>query len=366
MRVAWLVLIVGILAGGSTVASAEDSSQEIHFGTPGPWQTITFADDHVRATLTFRDAPDRDHNVGPGAEPPSISAGTLSMLVRGVHHRYDLSEILANRVARVELSADSEGACGADRALSRVGDYLVVQAILTGKGCKPIANFIELQTGEIAQPVAYDPRWLHRFDPTPEHLSGTYARVLRVEAVATTSVENYGVNNGRRQPWRFLIVHVADATFRDRVLQIDEDQINADGPIILSPGSRVLIAPITAFADFRLFGAGPEMSVVQPSLADEARHDASQTPTPHDDERAIRRGLWLDWSNDAANRGDFAGAVSALATTRTYEDSATYGPDETQMLTQCRRLLVRVNAGAITSKAASAMFFNGCVPSPKR
>jgi hypothetical protein len=361
MRAAWLAL-VALLVGTSTMASSADATRFIDFGTPGPPQTIAFADDEVHATLTYRIAPDRSSRTGPAAVSPSISAGTLTIVMNNGRRTYDLAEILANREERVVFPVDPHGSCGADRALSRSGGYLVVEAIITGKGCEPTATFVELQTGQVAQPVVFDPRWLHRFDPTPEQLTGTYATVVRTEAVSTTLRD---WQSGARMPWQFLIVHVADAMSGDRPLQIDRAPVNAGGPIPLSAGSRVLIAPITAMADYRLFAAGPATRILQPSLADEARYDALQTPTPHDDEREIRRGLWLDWSDDAAYRGDFAGAVSALAMMLRYDDSS-YAPGEAQMLAQCRKLLARVNAGAVTAKAASAMFTNGCVPLPQR
>jgi len=361
-----LALALGLIgvAAGIHAGSAEPARQ-IDFGPAGPLQTITYEDADARASLAYRIAPDRDDNTGPAAVSPSISSGTLTLVVHGTTRMYDLSEILANHEQRVVLPVDPLGSCGADRPLSRSGDYLVVQSILTGKGCEPMATFIELRTGSVAQPGVYDPRWLHRFDPTPERLSGTDATMIRTEPVTTTRRElESGPGPGARRPWRFLIVHVVDATSHDRLLEIDEEPVVATVPITLSPGSHVLLAPVTAFADELLFAAGPETRIIQPSLADEARYDALQTPTPHGAERAIRRGLWLNWADDAAYRGDFAGAVSALAMMLSYDDNASFAPGEAHMLAQCRRLLARVNAGAISARAAAATYSNGCLPTP--
>jgi hypothetical protein len=150
-----------------------DFLAQIVFGPLGASQTRVFRDLVVQAEIRYRIADDKLYGGGAAGPPPSVAAGTLSVVIGGRHRIYDLAAILPLRSRHINLPAGASGECGALQPLTRRFNYLAIEVVVDGGGCVPAAAFIDLKTGQIAQSTVVDHRWHHQFLAAPTDFSGT-------------------------------------------------------------------------------------------------------------------------------------------------------------------------------------------------
>ncbi len=334
----------------------------IVIGQPGPAHHISFRDASLRATITYRMMPSPYR--GEADPGPSVADGTLTIESHGRRRTYDLSTIVPIRQASIFFAEHppNEG-CGIARTLSHRGHYLAIESMITGKGCAPVASFIDVITGEPAEFVVVDHHWAHRFDVQPMHFVG---EPYRIDDAERLSIEAARWNpNGQTTivPWRFVLFHASGSNGRPRLFAYA-----ADGDLSpISPGSDAL--PTLGSTVAIGLNRAPDRSVLRwfdgeriifLSDGDEQRFARLQTPTPTHDVRAIKRGEWLDAADDDAFHGHFLDAVEALRTMLTFEDDPGLAAGEREQLRQCDALAAAVRYGNVTERAASALFSNGC------
>jgi hypothetical protein len=249
--------------------------------------------------------------------------------------------------------------------LTRRGSYLAIEAVLAQKGCAPLAAFIDLTNGQVAENVVLDHAWDHRFDAHPENFAGQPYRVTQAERVLLTQAAFKG-NDGTPTmlPWPFALIHATDAEHETHLFAYCTD--------CSFPWSAPRSEALPSIGSVLSAGASrnyPDRSVVRffdaervlfLSPEDERRYAALQTPTPPDSERGVRRNMWFDAADDDAYNGNFSAAVQDFRTMLSYENDARLYASEAQMLRQCEALAAKVRAGQITAKTAGTLFPNGC------
>jgi hypothetical protein len=336
----------------------------ISFGAPGPVQHRDFSDSTVRATMTFRISPDRYLSGGDAGVSPSISSGNLTIAFAGRTRIYDLTQIFPIREERIiEPEAPPAYGCGMTQTLSRRGGYLVIEAVLAQKGCAPLAAFVDLKTGVVAEPLVIDYAWDHRFDARPEHFDGRPFRVRHAETV-TLTMADWGSTPPQMRPWPFVLLDATDEDARAHVFAYClacSFPAPADGSESLpTAGSTVLVGMSRNVPDRSVLRYYDGERVLFLGESDELRYDARQTPTPPEIERRVRRNTWFQEADDDAASGRFLDAVRAFATMLTFEDDAALEPSESKTLLRCERLAARVRAGVLSATAASSRFTSGC------
>lgn len=357
-RLVLALLALGCALPCTTYAQTHSRPATIDFGPLGPVQRQVFADNRVRATITYRIAHDRQNDGGPGGATPSIAVGTLTVITGGTRRAYDLARVLPIRDNHVLLASGPKESCYAAEGLSRSGNYLVIEAIPAQKGCSRMAVFVEFRTGEVAKEVIFNPAWVHRFDPRPERSAGKYLTVVRTEHVTAIGARFDTADVEIPDTWKFIVVHTIAHDKTPHTFLIDVDyELNVDGrAIVVRPGSRVFVGSFDAGEEQNLYEAfGGEQSF-RPSPADELRYEALQTPTPPKAERYERSLLWYTEADHAADRGQFDDAVNALVKMLSYHTNDSLSQTATQTLKKCRALQSQVHAGKVSSSAASTAF----------
>lgn len=257
----------------------------IAFGPLGPPQHRTFSDGAVRATIVFRMAQYLKAANGPAATGPSVAAGTLTVSLGGRRRTYDLASILPIHNALIEIPARPPyDGCGIAHVFAHAGTYLAIQAILTGKGCAPIAAFLDLASGEVAENVVLDHSWNHRFDSHPSAFAGETLRVTRADRVVLDAVTFSGLPISTQPAhWPFVIVHTLTATGGPHAIAYctacSYPAPAAGSEKLPTVGSRIRVGEFSPSSTDVLLMFEAERTVLL-SPADEARYDALQTPAP--------------------------------------------------------------------------------------
>lgn len=334
----------------------------ILFGPPGPVQRRVFRDSVVQAEIRYRIAPDRLYDSGPAAVSPSISAGTLSVVVGGQRRTYDLSAILPLREARI-LLPEGSGDCGATQPLTRRGNYLAIEVVVAQKGCSVTAAFVDLKTGQVAESAVLDHRWDRRFLAVPEEFSGENLRVTQAELATLTGEEPTGTGKASMAvPWTFGLIHALDARGATHLVSFPTggyDPGSAAGSDVLPKiGSTISVGSIVDHGDLALIRQMGTERVIHWTAADDARYAALQSPTPARIEQIVRYNFAFSAADEAARQSRFDDAVRLLAV------AVSFGvdPSSADMLRQCRVLASDVHMGHISAAAAGAEFPNGCLP----
>jgi hypothetical protein len=340
-----------------------DFLAQIVFGPLGASQTRVFRDLVVQAEIRYRIADDKLYGGGPAGPPPSIAAGTLSVVIGGRHRTYDLAAILPLRSQHINLPAGPAGDCGALQALTRRGNYLVIEAVVDGGGCLPAAAFVDLNTGQIAQSTVVDHRWHHQFLAAPTDFSGTKVRVTRADLIALASPK-FGPDGKSTGvlPWTFALVHAIDERGTARFFSFGTggyEPGSARGSDLLpTVGSDAWIGSLQDHGDLAVLRPFGTELVVQWNEHDDARYTSAQTPPPDASLRIARYNAAFMAAGTAARRGRFDDAVRYLA----LAVDANIEPSLNATLVQCRLLQQDVHAGRISAAAAGAEFENGCQP----
>jgi hypothetical protein len=136
----------------------------ITFGPLGPARHQSFDDGVVSARVTYRIAHDLNNDSGPAAASPSIAAGSLTLTVGDKTRTIRLSSLFPIHDTRIDFSESPNQGCGVIETFAHRSYYLAVEAIVAEKGCAPIASFVDLDTGTVAENVILDHATSHRYD----------------------------------------------------------------------------------------------------------------------------------------------------------------------------------------------------------
>lgn len=82
--------------------------------------------------------------------------------------------------------------------MARRGHYLAIETIIAQKGCTSSATFLDLDTGNVVEPVFVD-------EDKPG-LRRERVKITRVEHVSL-AITDYNRKPYKLQPWRFIIAH---------------------------------------------------------------------------------------------------------------------------------------------------------------
>jgi hypothetical protein len=221
----------------------------------------------VRAEIRFRIAPDRYYSTGPAAVSPSIASGTLTFVVAGRKRTYDLAKIFPISDTRILLPTGPQDGCGAAEPLSRHGNYLTIEAVVAQKGCAPIAAFVDIATGRVAEDVVLDQEPFNG-----ESLRVTSARIVRIAGAGWNGTASYP------RPWYFAIVDAKDAHKTSRLIAYEA---RADGIGLLPANDSFISVGIVTdrspAAPVHFFGSE---RVLHLSASAEDRYSSHQSPTP--------------------------------------------------------------------------------------
>jgi hypothetical protein len=338
---------------------------------------VVFADNVVRAEIHFRIAPDRLYGTGPAAESPSIAAGSLTFVVAGRKRTYDIAKILPIRGTHILLPTGHNDGCGATAPLSRHGTYLTIEAVVAEKGCAPLAAFVDIVTGRVAEDVVIDPAWDHRNDPHPEVFTGETLQVTRARIVSIAGAQwNSDTNTPEPKPWRFAMVDAKDRHGASRLVAY-EARPGGYGPSDAKPEDEAL----PTIGSFVSIGSVPNRTfalvlffdserVLHLSAPDESRYLARQSPAP-EIEGSGREIPLFERADESAGRAPFDMAVPDFATMLNYETGPTPGEETYEVFGPCRARDPQVPGGVPPSSAflmspsvASLMFPFTASPSP--
>ncbi len=170
--------------------------------------------------------------------------------------------------------------------MSRHGDYLTIEAVVAEKGCAPIAAFVDIATGRVAEYVVLDRAWDDRHDAHPEAFKGESLRVTAARIVPIAG-SGWNGNVSYPEPWYFAIVDTTDAHNSSRLIAYEagtggagdsdpkpaSDVVPAKGSLV-SVGflaDRSLSAPVRFFSSER---------VLHLSAATDPNHSGRQSSTP--------------------------------------------------------------------------------------
>jgi hypothetical protein len=334
----------------------------IVFGAPGPEHRIVYHDATVRAEIRYRLAGQPAYR-GDAAPGPSILRGRLIVTASGKRRTYDLTRLFPTHEVPIFLAESAAYSCGATAPIVHKSHYVALEAIVGAKGCAPIVTIVDLADGRVAEDVAFDPAWRHRYDAQPEAFDGAPAMVTNVETISLD------FQMGAKSPvtaWPINIVRAKDRAGRETLVSFDaRDIVSSSSTAATIPGRLPSVGqPIMLGTIDNRSGLVLQDFAGQPVLhlsdSDNAKYAAVQTPTPPNLASIAKRNAFFSLSMQEAQDGHFSAAVRSYGKMLALETDSSLYAGEAAALARCRALEPRIRAHVLTEAAAAASFPNDC------
>lgn len=304
---------------------------------------ITTVSHGVRATITYTMLPTPFK--GEGSPGPIIGSGLLRVASRGGSFAVPLRSLdIDKRHWSIFPTTPGQG-CGAGAPLTIYPaqdgrDYVVVESIQVGKGCRAAAHLVDVTTHHLLREYAVDHASVHADDVPPS----TFAATKRV---TVTCINRFAIPFGAPSVgWNLTVIQGTGTEF------FVEDLPASETPRIGETLTLGILRDQTFTA--HLFVGG---RIFRLSAKHELAWAARQTPVPKSMRRARLYNMYFMYSDRLARAGRFARALWAYRRALQYLDDTNLRKGEAAEIPRLAAIVRAVRDNRMTvAKAKDAWF----------
>jgi hypothetical protein len=305
---------------------------------------ISTAAHHVRATITYTMAP--SPYTGPADPGPRIGSGVLRVESTGGAFIVPLRDLDIDPQHPSIFPQSANQGCGAGAPLTiehakNGRDYVVVENIAIGKGCRAAAHVVDVTTRSVVTEYAADHASAHADDvPASRFIPQKHVRVSGVERFVIPSSQP-------ATTWTLTVIEAPQTEIFAENLSQSETPFAGETVTLGLLHDETFTAPM--FVDDRTFRL---------SAAHERAWAARQTPVPSNVRRTRIYNMYFEYSDRLASDGRFEQALSAYRTALQYLDDPSVRAGAPREIARREAIVQSVRAGRISVAQAKRAWFN--------